>query len=104
MQPTLRDLEEIVDSGILFAAIDYTSNGEGRSIWLYIDSYCGQWEKELLLKNFVNEVSDFYVHLVEELTEEEFFNRYDNLVPATVKTYINTKPIVYFRQELHING
>ena len=104
MQPTLRDLEEIVDSGILYAAIDYMATGEGRSIWLYIDSYYGQEERELLLKNFSNDVSAYYGHLVEELTEEEFFNRYDNLVPATVKTYINTQPIVYFRQELHVNG
>ncbi len=104
MQPTLRDLEEIVDSGILFAAIDYMATGEGRSVWLYIDSYYGQEEKELLLKNFANDVSPYYGHLVEDLTEEEFFNRYDNLVPATVKTYISKMPIVYFRQEIHING
>lgn len=70
-----------------FFAIDYCATGEGRSFWLMI---CRNYqiidgrdrEKERFTK-FVD--CDHYMHGFDELTEEEFLDKYDVFIPLYVK-------------------
>ena len=92
-----------------FFAIDYFATGEGRSFWLMIcnnyqqvDDRDRQKEK---FKEFVGVGADYYMHGFEELTEEEFMEKYAKLIPEHVKVQVHRRdqPIFTWQQHLHIN-
>ena len=90
-----------------FFAIDYCATGEGRSFFLTI---CRNYqiidgrdrEKERFVK-FVD--CDHYMHGFEELTEEEFLDKYDVFIPLYVKAQVKFKdqPAFTWETHLHIN-
>jgi len=92
-----------------FFAVDYLATGEGRSYWLMI---CRNYqsvddidrEKEKFSK-FVGIGADYYMNGFEELTEEEFMERYDTLIPHHVKVQVHRRdqPMFTWQQHLHVN-
>jgi hypothetical protein len=88
-----------------FFAIDYLATGEGRSYFLTI---CRNYqkidgrdrEKERFAK-FVD--CDHYMHGFEELTEEEFLDKYDVFIPLYVKAQVKFKDQPVFTWETHLH-
>ena len=68
-----------------FFAIDYLATGEGRSFWLMIcRNYPFIGDKDRQKEKFVNFIgmsADYYMHGFEELTEDDFLDKYGKLVP-----------------------
>ena len=88
-----------------FFVVDYLATGEGRSIWLKIcrdyDSYTNiDYELEKFTK-FLGQGSEYYIQGLEQPTEEEFFKRYDNLIPERVKMMVEKRDQPIFTWETH---
>ena len=92
-----------------FFAIDYLATGEGRSFWLMIcRNYPFIGDKDRQKEKFVNFIgmgADYYMHGFDELTEEEFMEKYDTLIPHHVKVQVHRRdqPMFTWQQHLHIN-
>ena len=90
-----------------FFAIDYLATGEGRSFWLMIcrnyQSYDGRDREKEKFTKFVD--CDHYMYGFEELTEEEFFKKYDNLIPERVRMMVEKRdqPIFTWQTHYHFN-
>ena len=92
-----------------FFAIDYFATGEGKSYWLMIcrnypliDDKDRQKDKFV---NFIGMSAEYYMHGFDELTEEEFMQKYAKLIPEHVKVqvYRRDQPMFTWQQHLHIN-
>jgi radical SAM superfamily enzyme YgiQ (UPF0313 family) len=92
-----------------FFAIDYLATGEGRSYWLQI---CRNYQRgddiDRELEKFVKFIgigADHYMYGFDELTEEEFMEKYDTLIPHHVKVQVHRRdqPMFTWQQHLHIN-
>ena len=90
-----------------FFAIDYCATGEGRSFFLTI---CRNYQKidgrDREYERFAKFVDcDHYMHGFEELTEEEFLDKYDVFIPLYVKAQVKFKdqPAFTWETHLHIN-
>jgi len=90
-----------------FFAIDYCATGEGRSYFLTI---CRNYQiidgRDREYEKFVKFVDcDHYMHGFEELTEEEFLDKYDVFIPLYVKAQVKFKdqPAFTWETHLHIN-
>src|SRR6056300_319879 len=66
-----------------FFAIDYLATGEGRSYWLMIcrnyQSVDDKDREKEKFKEFIGLGAGYYMHGFEELTEEEFMQKYAEL-------------------------
>jgi hypothetical protein len=89
-----------------FFAIDYFATGEGRSYWLMIcrnyqliDGRDRQKEK---FKDFIGVGAEHYMHGFDELTEEEFMEKYAKLIPEHVKVMVNHRDQPAFTWETHL--
>jgi hypothetical protein len=88
-----------------FFAIDYFATGEGRSYWLKIcrnyipiDGRDREYEKFAM---FVGD--DHYLHGFDELTEEEFMEKYAELIPHHVKVHVHRRDQPFFTWETHLH-
>jgi len=90
-----------------FFAIDYLATGEGRSYWLKIcRNYQSVDDKDREKEKFSKFVDcDYYMQGFEELTEDEFMERYDKLIPEHVKVQIHRRdqPMFTWQTHLHVN-
>ena len=92
-----------------FFAIDYLATGEGRSFWLMIcRNYPFIGDRDRQKEKFVNFIgmgADHYMYGFEELTEEEFFKKYDNLIPDRVRMMVDKRdqPIFTWQTHYHFN-
>jgi hypothetical protein len=86
-----------------FFVVDYCATGEGRSIWLKIcrnyQSYDGKDREKEKWEKFVGH--EYYLQCSEEQTEEEFFKRYDSLIPERVKIMVEKRDQPIFTWETH---
>ena len=88
-----------------FFAIDYLATGEGRSFWLKI---CRNYQKiddrdreKEKFKEFIGLGADHYMHGFEELTEDEFLDKYGKLVPNYIIEMIARRDQPAFTWETH---
>jgi hypothetical protein len=90
-----------------FFAIDYFATGEGRSYWLKIcrnyQSIDDRDREKEKFKEFVGVGADYYMHGFEELTEEEFMQKYAELIPHHVKVQVNRRDQPFFTWETHLH-
>ena len=90
-----------------FFAIDYGATGEGRSIWLKIcrnyppiDNKDREYEKFV---KFVGEGADYYMHGFDELTEDEFREKYTRFIPHMIAGMMQKKDQPFFTWETHLH-
>ena len=90
-----------------FFAIDYFATGEGRSFWLMIcRNYQPTDDRDRQFEKFAKYVwDDHYLEIAEELTEEEFMEKYDTLIPHHVKVQVHRRdqPAFTWQTHLHFN-
>ena len=90
-----------------FFAIDYLATGEGRSYWLTIcRNYQSVDDKDREKEKFSKFVDcDYYMQGFEELTEEEFMQKYAELIPNHVKVQVHRRdqPMFTWETHLHVN-
>jgi len=89
-----------------FFAIDYLATGEGRSYWLQICRNYQLIDRDRQFEQFAKFVpDDHYLHGCDELTEEEFMEKYAKLIPEYVKEQVNRRdqPIFTWQTHSHIN-
>ena len=86
-----------------FFAIDYCATGEGRSFWLKIcRNYQSVDDRDREFEKFAKFVpDDYYLHGFEELTEDEFLEKYGDLVPTPVLEMIKRRNQPAFTWETH---
>jgi hypothetical protein len=88
-----------------FFAIDYLATGEGRSFWLKI---CRNYQKiddrDREYEKFAKFVDcDYYMECFEELTEDEFLDKYGKLVPDYIIEMISARDQPAFTWEVHLH-
>jgi len=88
-----------------FFAVDYFATGEGRSFWLKvcrnyqpIDDRDREMEK---FKEFLGH--SHYYPGIEELTEEQFLEKYDKLIPHHTRMMIHRRDQPFYTWETHIH-
>jgi hypothetical protein len=90
-----------------FFAIDYCATGEGRSFWLKIcRNYQRVDDRDREYEKFAKFVDcDYYMHGFDELTEEEFMEKYAELIPHHVKVQVHRRdqPAFTWETHLHVN-
>ena len=90
-----------------FFAIDYFATGEGRSYWLKIcRNYQRVDDRDREYEKFAKFVDcDHYMHGFDELTEEEFMEKYAELIPHHVKVQVHRRdqPAFTWETHLHVN-
>jgi hypothetical protein len=90
-----------------FFAIDYVATGEGRSYWLKIcRNYQAIDDKDRDLEKFakfVGEGADYYMHGLEQPTEDEFLEKYGKLVPDYIIEMIARRDQPFFIWETHLH-
>lgn len=92
-----------------FFVVDYFATGEGRSIWLKIcrnyESYDGVDRELKRFTEFIGQGSEYYMRGLENPTEEEFFKRYDDLIPERVRIMVKKRdqPIFNWETYYHFN-
>jgi hypothetical protein len=88
-----------------YFAIDYCATGEGRSIWLMIcRNYPPIDNKDQEYEKFVKFVDcDYYMHGFEELTEDEFRERYTRSIPYMIAGMMQKKDQPFFTWETHLH-
>jgi len=102
-------LESMNEPFYRFFAIDYFATGEGKSYWLMIcRNYPFIGDKDRQKDKFVNFIgmgAEYYMHGFDELTEEEFMEKYDTMIPHHVKVQVHRRdqPMFTWQQHLHIN-
>ena len=86
-----------------FFVIDYFATGEGRSYWLKIcRNYQQIDDKDREYEKFVKFVDcDYYMECFEELTEDDFMNKYAKLVPENVRMMLHRRDQPFFTWETH---
>ena len=92
-----------------FFAIDYCATGEGRSYWLMIcRNYPFIGDKDRQKEKFVNFIgmgAEHYMHGFDELTEDDFLNKYGKFVSDYIIEVIarRDQPIFTWQTHFHIN-
>ena len=92
-----------------FFAIDYFATGEGRSFWLMIcRNYPSIDDKDSQKDKFVNFIgmgASYYMHGFEELTQDEFLDKYGKFVSDYVIEMIarEDQPAFTWQTHLHFN-
>jgi hypothetical protein len=90
-----------------FFVIDYFATGEGRSYWLKIcrnyQSIDDRDREKERFKEFVGVGADHYMYGFEELTEEEFMEKYAELIPHHVKVQVHRRDQPFFTWETHLH-
>ena len=88
-----------------FFAIDYFATGEGRSIWLKIcrnyppiDNKDREMEK---FKEFVG--CSHYFPGIDELTEDEFREKYTRFIPYMIAGMLQKRDQPFFTWETHLH-
>ena len=86
-----------------FFVVDYLASGEGRSYWLKIcRNYQPIDDKDREYEKFVKFVDcDYYMECFEELTEDDFMNKYATLVPENVRMMLHRRDQPAFTWETH---
>lgn len=87
-----------------FFAIDHFETGCGRNIWLQISLYKLDEDRDynfIKFANFVNE--DYHLRGCDELTEQEFLDRYTRLLPDMTVHMMREKSLTIFQTHLHFN-
>ena len=122
-----------MDNFYQYVASDYFGTGEGRTICVlitraypkqedydippdfkedaegklkYIPGVLKYSQKFIAAREFKERFGDFYINFAENLSKEEFFNRFGRLVPEmVVKLHSgeDTPGNFYFAQEFHFN-
>jgi DNA primase len=90
-----------------FFAIDYFGTGEGRSYWLKI---CRNYppidgkDRELeRFAKFIGEGAEYYMHGLEQPTEQEFMEKYARLIPEHITKMISYRDQPFFTWETHFH-
>jgi hypothetical protein len=93
-----------------YFAIDYFATGEGRSIWLKIcRNYPPIDNKDREMEKFKEFVDcdyvdcDYYMHGFEELTEDEFREKYTRFIPYMIAGMLQKKDQPFFTWETHLH-
>jgi len=88
-----------------FFAIDYVATGEGRSYWLKIcRNYQKIDDKDREYDKFAEFVGEpYYMEIFEELTEDEFLEKYGKLVPDYIVEMIARRDQPFFTWETHLH-
>jgi len=90
-----------------FFAVDYFATGEGISYWLKIcRNYSSHDGVDRELKDFKEFIGEpYYYSGIEEPTEEEFMEKYANLIPSHVVKMIGRRdqPILDWETHFHVN-
>jgi len=92
-----------------FFAIDYFATGEGRSYWLMICRnypFIGDKDRQKeKFQEFIGMGAKHYMHGFEELTEDEFMEKYDTMIPHHVKVQVHRKdqPMFTWQTHLYVN-
>ena len=86
-----------------FFVVDYLATGEGKSYWLKI---CRNYQridnKDREYDKFAEFVGEpYYMEIFEELTEEEFLEKYATLVPENVRMMLHRRDQPAFTWETH---
>ncbi len=90
-----------------FFVINYFATGEGMSLWLKVcrnyESYDGKdYELERFSK-FVGVGAEYYMHGLEQPTEEEFMENYGKMMPDHVKKMMQRRDQPAFTWETHLH-
>jgi hypothetical protein len=88
-----------------YFAIDYLATGEGRSYWLKIcRNYQKIDDKDREYDKFAEFVGEpYYMECFEELTEDEFLEKYGKLVPDYIIEMIARRDQPSFTWETHLH-
>ena len=88
-----------------YFAIDYCATGEGRSIWLKIcRNYQRVDDRDREYEKFVKFVDcDYYMECFEELTEDEFREKYTRFIPYMIAGMLQKKDQPFFTWETHLH-
>jgi hypothetical protein len=90
-----------------FFVVDYLATGEGRTYFLKIcRNYQQIDDKDREYEKFVKFVDcDYYMECFEELTEDDFMEKYATLIPHHIKVQVHRRdqPMFTWEQHLHIN-
>ncbi len=86
-----------------FFVVDYLATGEGRTYFLKIcRNYQPIDDKDREYEKFVKFVDcDYYMECFEELTEDDFMNKYAKLVPENVRMMLHRRDQPAFLWETH---
>jgi hypothetical protein len=86
-----------------YFAIDYLATGEGKTYFLKIcRNYQKIDDKDREYEKFVKFVDcDYYMECFEELTEDDFMNKYATLVPENVRMMLHRRDQPAFLWETH---
>ena len=86
----------------VYYVVDYYATGEGRSVFLFVER---NYDKKESFKEVVNWVGAFYAKGIEELTEEQFFIKYEDYIPNKIRRVLLEKnvPNMVFKQEHNLN-
>ena len=88
-----------------FFAIEYFATGEGMSFWLKVcRNYPPHDDRDYDLERFakfIGEGAEYYLHGLETPTQEEFLEKYANLIPAYIVKMIERRDQPGFDWETH---
>ena len=88
-----------------YFAIDYCATGEGRSIFLKIcRNYLPIDDRDREFEKFAKFVGDdYYLRGFEELTEDEFREKYTRFIPYMIAGMLQKKDQPFFTWETHLH-
>jgi len=88
-----------------FFAIDYCATGEGRSFWLKIcRNYQQIDDKDREMEKFKEFVGcSHYFGGIDELTEEQFMEKYTRFIPYMVAGMMQKRDQPFFTWETHLH-
>ena len=88
-----------------YFAIDYCATGEGRSIFLMIcRNYSPIHDKDREYEKFAKFVgNDYFIQGFEELTEDEFREKYTRFIPHMIAGMIQKRDQPFFTWETHLH-
>ena len=89
-----------------FFAIEYFATGEGMSFWLKVcRNYPPHDDRDYDLERFskfIGEGAEYYLHGLETPTQEEFMEKYANLIPPYIVKMIDRRDQPGFDWETHL--
>ena len=88
-----------------YFAIDYCATGEGRSIWLKIcRNYSPIDNKDREMEKFKEFVGcSHYFPGIDELTEDEFREKYTRFIPHMIAGMLQKKDQPFFTWQTHLH-
>jgi len=111
----------MIDELYQFLACDYYATGEGRTLCLlitraypYADDYEGEYPNHTIknsakfraARQFVEEFGSYYAQGAENLTREEFVQKFGRFIPDPVLQLLNSEDQpgnLSFKQQFHFN-